>query len=203
MIFYGTNGSLVRTEALPGYSCPSCATADTLQLSVFSRYVHIYWIPVLPYSRPLVASCTHCAQAWEGQGLPAELREPAQLLKKTTRHPYAHWAGLALIFLLISGGAVASKLDDRADKALLAAPKAGDIYTVRTKDNNYSLLKVVSAGGTAVELVANEYEIDNNSPLDELNSPDKYSKESFSLTRFDLQIMREKDEITEIDRPGE
>jgi len=65
MIIYGTNGAHVRTAPLPGVACPSCATSDALQLSVFSRYAHIYWIPLFPYSKPTVAQYGHCQQAWE------------------------------------------------------------------------------------------------------------------------------------------
>jgi hypothetical protein len=205
MIIYGTNGTHVRSETLPGYSCPNCTTPDTLRMQVFSRYIHVYWVPIFPYSTPLVTDCGHCQTAWEQKELPAELREPAQLLKKTTRRPYWQWAGLLLICTFFAWAVAMGARDDQADKALLEAPRAGDIYTIRSQDNkdNYSLLKVVSAKGTAVELVANEYEVDDASPLDELNAPAKYSKESFSLTRFDLQIMREKGEITEVDRLSE
>lgn len=202
MIFYGTNGALVRTAPLPGASCPACATSNSLQLSVFSRYAHIYWIPLFPYSKPSVVQCTHCQQAWDAKATPAQLQPAVTDLKKQTRAPWWHWSGLALIAVGIVVAMFASSRDARANKAYLAAPRAGDIYTVHSPGDStkYSLLKVLSAKGNTVELVANEYEIDNRHPIDELNSPEKYAKESFSLTQFELQIMQNKDQLIDVDR---
>ncbi|WP_426060245.1 hypothetical protein [Hymenobacter sp. B1770] len=202
MIVYGTNGAHVRTTLLPGVNCPSCAAAETLQLSLFSRYVHIYWVPVLPYSKPVVAQCGHCQRAWEGKELPAEVQESARGFKKETRAPLWHWSGLALIAIFIAWAVVASSQDARANADYLAAPRPGDIYTVRSDEDQsiYSLLKVVSAKGNAVELVANKFEVNDNHPIGKLNSADKYSKESFSLTQFELQIMQNKGQITDVDR---
>jgi hypothetical protein len=203
MIFYGTNGALVRTEALPASPCPACGTTGALKLSVFSRYAHIYWIPLFPYSKPAVVQCDHCQQAWDGKALPGALQPAVQDLKKSIRAPWWHWSGLGIIALLIAWGAVAASRDARANKAYLAAPRTGDIYTVRSPEDStqYSLLKVVSAKGNTVELVANNYQIDNAHPINELNSPEKYGKESFSLTQFELQIMQNKDQLTDVDRP--
>ena len=205
MIFYGTNGALVRTVPLPGATCPACSTRDSLSLSVFSRYAHIYWIPLFPYSKPAVVQCGHCQQAWDAKALPAHLQEPVLALKKETRAPWWHWSGLALMVVGIAVAGFASTQDARANKAYLAAPRAGDIYTIRSLGDStkYSLLKVLSAKGNTVELAANEYEIDNRHPLDELNQPEKYSKEPISMTQFELQIMQNKDKLVDVDRPGE
>lgn len=204
MIIYGTNGAHLHTAPLPGLACPSCATPEALQLSVFSRYVHIYYVPVLPYSRPAVTQCLHCQQAWDEKALPAAIRPEVQAFKKQFRAPIWHWTGVFLLVVGIVWASVASSRDDKANAAFLAAPRAGDIYTVHEKegDPNYSLLKVVSAEGNLVELVANQYQVNNSHPIHDLNAPAKYSKESFSLTLLDLRTMQNKGQITDVDRPG-
>jgi hypothetical protein len=205
MIIYGTNGAHVRTAQLPGVACPGCDTSDTLHLSVFSRYAHIYWIPLFPYSKPTVTQCSHCQQAWEEKTIPSELRNLAQTLKKETRAPLLHWAGLAIVAALIGWGAVAGMWDGRENKSFLAAPRVGDIYTVRAKagDKDYSLLKVVGVKGPTVDVVSNEFTVNSSHPIEKLNTPDKYNKESFSLSNFELQIMQNKGQLTDVDRPGE
>ncbi|WP_046246229.1 hypothetical protein [Hymenobacter terrenus] len=204
MIIYGTNGAHVHTTPLPGVACPRCSAPEGIQLSVFSRYAHIYWIPLFPYSKPTVAQCGHCQQVWDEKAMPKEVRSSSQALKKQTRAPFWHWTGIGLFVAALGWGAAVSSQDARANAAFLAAPRAGDIYTVRSTEDtkNYSLLKVVSAKGNTVELVANEYQINNSHPLSDLNSPEKYSRKPFSLTQFELQIMQNKGEITDVDRLG-
>ncbi|WP_035563227.1 hypothetical protein [Hymenobacter sp. IS2118] len=202
MIIYGTNGAHVRTAPLPGIACPGCAATDKMQLSVFSRYAHIYWVPLFPYSKPAVLQCNHCQQGWEGKSLPTEFHEPARALKKETRAPIWHWSGLGIVAALIGWGAFASSQDARANAAYLAAPRVGDIYTVRENEGerNYSLLKVVAVKVPTVDVVPNEYVIDNSHPLEELNAPAKYSKESFTLNKLELTIMQNKGQLTDVDR---
>ncbi|MGI4871074.1 MAG: hypothetical protein ACRYFX_07835 [Janthinobacterium lividum] len=91
--------------------------------------------------------------------------------------------------------------DTRADDAFLENPQAGDIYTVRSDSaNTYSLLKVLQVSGNSVELVANEYETTDTNPINSLNAPFRYSKESFVITHLDLQIMRRQGKLTDVDR---
>jgi hypothetical protein len=208
MIIYGTNGSLRRSEPAPGLVCPACSNPDRMQLSVFSRYAHVYWLPLFPYSKPVVAQCGHCKGAWTEKELPAEaaqLKQAAQLLRKHTSAPWWQWSGLALLAAGLVWAFVASRQDDQANADYLAAPRVGDVYTVHESDSarRYSLLKVVAAHGNTVELVANDYDIDNRHPLEELNQPEKYSKEPFTLTQLDLTIMRNKGQLIDVDRIGE
>jgi len=209
MIIYGTNGAHRRTEAAPGLACPACASPDHLHLSVFSRYAHVYWIPLFPYSKPVVAECRSCQGAWAEKELPAtatEVRQAAQLLQKHTAAPWWHWSGLGLLALGLVWAFVANSRDQQANTAYLTAPRAGDVYTVRADDSlhtRYTLLKVVRAQGNTVQLVANEYETDNAHPLTDLNHAEKYSREPFELTQLDLQIMQNKGQLTDVDRLGE
>jgi len=64
----------------------------------------------------------------------------------------------------------------------------------------YLLLKVVSARGNTVEVAGNEFETTDSAPLAELNAPARYSKETYSLTVLDLQIMHNRGPLTDVDR---
>ncbi|RYY18910.1 MAG: hypothetical protein EOO36_07070 [Cytophagaceae bacterium] len=146
--------------------------------------------------------CHFCPAGWENKALPASVAPAVRALRRHTSYPYWSWAGLATVVALLTFGFLAGIRDHHTDEALLQVPRAGDIYTVRTDSaGRYSLLKVRRVGGNNVELVANDYQVDNNSPLHDLNSPEKYGKEPFTLTRLELQIMRRKDQLTDVDRP--
>lgn len=203
MIIYGSKGAHVRTAPLPAANCPSCSTFGTVKASVYSRYAHIYWIPLFPFSKSVVTQCDHCQQGWEEKDLPAGLLTAVRELKQGSRFPIWNWLGLAIIVGLIGFGAVAGIYHDKDSKTYLAAPRAGDLYTIKSPGDStkYSLLKVVSAKGNALEVVVNEYETDSRTPQEEIDSPEKYSKESESLTVFDLKIMHNQGRITDVNRP--
>ena len=133
------------------------------------------------------------------------VRGAAKSAKSQLWAPIWHWTGVSLLVLGVAWASIASARDNKNNAAYLAAPRAGDVCTVHEKagDPNCSLLKVVSAGGNLVELVANEYQVNNSHPIDDLNAPAKYSKESFSLTLLDLRTMQNKGQITDVDRPGQ
>lgn len=204
MIIYGTTGTRLGTVPLPDVACPACAT-PALQLDLFSHYAHVYWVPLFPYSKPSVTQCTHCQRTWDGRAGPLAVRGAVKSAKSQLQTPLWTWAGVFLLVLGVAWASVASSRDTKNAAAYLAAPRADDLYTVHEKegDPNYSLLKVVSAGGNLVELVANNYQVNDSHPLDDLNAPAKYSKESFSLTLLDLRTMQNKGQITDVDRLGQ
>lgn len=202
MIFYGTKGTHLATEPVFGQKCPHCGQSNSLAASVYGRYAHIYWIPFFPYSKIGLLSCESCQHVWEEKALPPALAPAVQELKKNSPHRRWEWSGLALALLLVAFGIAASARDTRTDDTYLDAPRAGDIYTVRSDSSRqYSLLKVRQVSGNSVELVANEYETDSSTPITSLNEPSKYRTEPFVLTRLDLQIMRKKGQLTDVDRP--
>jgi len=202
MIIYGFKGTHLRTQELPGVACPACLNTKALRTSLYSRYAHVYWIPFFPYSKLTVVQCGACQEVWENKEVPTSIAPIVREVQQQTSHPYWSWAGLTAVAAFFSFAVLAGIRNRHTDEALLLAPRAGDIYTVRSDSAGmYSLMKVRRVGGNNVELVANDYQIDNRAPLDELNSPEKYSKEPFTLTRLELQIMRRKDQLTDVERP--
>ncbi|MDQ2769191.1 MAG: hypothetical protein M3Y54_01660 [Bacteroidota bacterium] len=202
MILYGFKGSLLSTTTLPGAACPACNSFNTVQTSVYSQYAHAYYIPFFPFSKKAVTQCASCQQGWEEKSLPPQLQSAVKTAKKSTRFPLWQWAGVGVLVVGLAWAAVAGQRHEHDRKAWLAAPHAGDLYTVHSPGDStkFSLLKVVSAHGNTVEVVANEFEIDSSDPVSELNAPAKYSKESESLTQLDLQIMHNKGQLTDVTR---
>ena len=200
MIFYGTNGKLYATQAVAG-TCPACQAPNTLTVSFISRYAHVYWIPLFPYQKLAVTQCRNCQAAWNEQELNPALAPAVRAAKKRSRAPYWTWAGLALVAAGLLYGFLSGIRNTHLDEALLTHPRVGDIYTVRSDSSHlYSLLKVRQVGGNVVELVANEYETEDAAPIHSLNEPARYSQEPFTLTLLDLQIMRRKGQLTDVDR---
>jgi hypothetical protein len=202
MIIYGTNGTHLRTDPAPGPACPACGIGNTLRTSLFSRYAHIYWVPLFPYQKVAVVQCGACG--WDTTAPPAELAPAVRELKKEISHPFWTWSGLGALALLVVGSYLLSIRDHHQDEALLAAPRSGDVYTVRSDSANthaYSLLKVRRVQGNSVELLANKFQTRDSNPFPKLDQGSYYNPEPFIITRLDLQIMRRKGALTDVDRP--
>lgn len=202
MIFYGTNGKHFATLELPQASCPACQRPGQLAVALVGRYAHVYWVPFFPYQKLAVVQCQACGSDWAATAVPPTLAPAVRELKKSVSHPLWMWSGLALLVVALLGGYFYGIHDSHNDEALLATPQAGDIYTVRSDSANmYSLLKVRRVGGNGVELVANQFQTPDSNPIATLNQDSSYNSEPFIITRLDLQIMRRKGELTDVDRP--
>jgi hypothetical protein len=202
MIIYGTHGTHLGTVALPSPACPACGTGNALRTTLSSRYAHIYWIPLFPYEKMAVVQCGACG--WDTTAPPAELAPTVRNLQKQVRYPAWNWSGLGALALVVLSAFCLNIRDHHQDEALLESPRSGDVYTVRSDSANthvYSLLKVRRASGNSVELLANKFQTGNSNPFPDLDKGSCYDPEPFIITRLDLQIMRKKGELTDVDRP--
>jgi hypothetical protein len=202
MIIYGYRSSHLLTEPVAG-SCPACAAPDSLRMSVFGRYAHIYWVPLLPIGKVGASECGHCRQVLQPKEMAAPLRQTFQELKQRSRAPMWHFVGLGLLLGLVGWLLVARSNDQRANQTFISTPHRGDLYHIRTSNGHYSLWKVQDVTGNAVKLLANNYEIDNETKVQELNKPENYDANPLELTRYDLKIMLEKEEIVDVERPDQ
>ncbi|UYZ63520.1 hypothetical protein [Hymenobacter weizhouensis] len=200
MIIYGYRTSHLLTEPVAG-SCPTCATPDALRVSVFGRYAHVYWVPLFPLGKTGASECGHCRQVLPSKEMTPELKQSFQEVKQRTRAPWWHFVGLLLLAAAIGWGLIASSNDQRDNQSFISTPHKGDLYHIRTENGHYSLLKVQEVTGNSVKLLANTYEIDKLTKVDELNKPENFAPEPVELTRYDLRIMLEKDEIVDVERP--
>lgn len=96
--------------ALPGLACAHCGTVGALSSTIFSRYLHLFWIPVLPIGKTSVTVCQHCQQTLREREMPAAYRAPVQALQAQARTPFSNYALLLLfgagLALVLVGGIV-------------------------------------------------------------------------------------------------
>lgn len=149
LFFYGTKTSTIGRYPLFGVACAHCGTPDSLFVTVYARYLHLFWIPVLPLGKNTVSQCAHCQQALAVAQMPPAYRGPALAWQQQARRPLAHYLVLApaaaLLAVVLAGGVVAAFhgfQSARDTKAFLAAPRVGDFYALRNPDRHYNVLRV-------------------------------------------------------------
>lgn len=93
MIIFGSRGSKIADLNLSGTTCSHCGGQDTQRVSVFGRYFHIFWIPILPIGKKVFAECTHCKKTIEENAFSPELREQYKAQESKVKRPIWHSLG--------------------------------------------------------------------------------------------------------------
>ncbi len=201
MIIYGSKATELKTENITG-KCPHCATPASVQMTVFQKFAHIFWIPFFPTGKTGATSCSHCKQVLQKKEFDTSLLENYETLKVQTKTPVWTFSGLVILILLISWGVVQSRQHDAKNAKIILIPQKGDIYEIKNGYQQYTLYKVDSIAGDTVYLLTHQYETTKLSGLRDLKNKgdEAYSADLLPMLKSDLKTMLDKGEIVDIDR---
>lgn len=201
MIIYGSRSKQLLKESLIE-KCPGCGTQNSIDMYVFQKYAHIFWLPFFPMGKTGVSQCDHCQQVLKLKQMPPDLKTAYENLKSTTKTPLWMFIGLALIAALITTGLVYDKNKSEKNTRLIVAPQTGDVLVVKTEANQYTLYKIDHVEDNTVSVMVNDYVTDKSSGIDNLKrkGANAYSDETFELTKAELKQMFDEGEIIDIDR---
>lgn len=88
--------------------CPSCGFQNSLQISVFQRYVHVFWIPTFPIGKTGYTQCVYCKQVMTQKEMPASLQMTYKEAARCTKTPIWMFSGLILAVLMVLATVMAS-----------------------------------------------------------------------------------------------
>jgi zinc-ribbon family len=202
MIIYGSRSKQLAKEILID-KCQHCGSQNSIDMHVFQKYAHVFWIPFFPVGKTGVSQCDHCKQVLKLNEMPSSLRDSYDNLKKQAKTPVWMYAGLALIAVIIIVSIINGKEKDAKNAKLILAPQRGDVFEIKTKSNQYTLYKVDEVRGDSVFVLMNNFESNMSSGLSELKGKGDVSYTTdmvLPLTKAELKQMLDKGEIMDIDR---
>jgi hypothetical protein len=201
MIVYGSKATQLAKETIVD-KCPGCGTLNSVELYVFQKYAHVFWIPFFPMGKTGVSQCSHCKQALKLKEMPDGIRSAYENLKAQTKAPVWMFSGLALVAILITVGIINSKQNDARNAKLIAAPLAGDVYEVKTTDGQYTLYKVDNVKSDSVFYLVHQFQTNKSTGLGELKRKGEaaYVDDPYGVTKSELKTMFDKGEIMDVDR---
>lgn len=201
MIIYGSRAKHLATQQSPE-ACNSCGTQNSVQLHVFQKYAHVFWIPFFPIGKTAASECQHCKQVLKSGEFTPTTKITYDNVKRESKTPVWMFSGLALLVAFIIFSSYQGNQRDKRKAALVLAPVAGDIFQIKTEDNQYTLYKVADVQGDTVFVRFNQYETNKASGLYELKSKgdSAFSQLAVSILKSELKKMLEKGEITDIER---
>ncbi|MEP7239017.1 MAG: zinc-ribbon domain-containing protein [Ferruginibacter sp.] len=201
MIIYGWKSKQLAKETV-FEKCPNCSSQSSIELYVFQKYAHVFWIPFFPIGKTAVSQCDHCNQVLKLKEMPLSLKTAYENIRSKYKTPIWMFTGLALVALLITAGVVNSQIRDERNSKFILSPQRGDIFEIKTPEDHFTLYKIQSVDSNIVFISASLYETNKRTGLDELKSKgdSAYTDDVFPVTKIALKKMLEKGEILDIDR---
>ncbi len=201
MIIYGSRNIQLAKEIIID-KCPHCGAQHSVEMYVFQKYAHVFWIPFFPMGKSAISQCEQCKQVLKGNEMPEPLKSDYETLKAQTKTPVWTFAGLALVAIFISMGVYSDNKQDEKNAQLIAAPKSGDVFEIKTADNQYTLYKVDHVNGDTAFLRMHQFETNQSSGIAELKQKGDtaFSEENLPFLNAELKEMLKKGEIQNVVR---
>jgi hypothetical protein len=200
MIVYGTKANLLGKETV-AEKCPGCGRINSVEIQVYQKYAHVFWIPFFPLGKTGVSQCQHCKQALKLKEMPDTLKNAWYNLKQQTKTPLWMFSGIALLVLLITVIVISGKQKDARNAKLILAPVEGDIFEAK-QGSNYTLYKVDGVVGDTVYILFHKYETNKLSGLRDLKSKGDadYINDPQPFLKKEIKQMFDDGKIIDIDR---
>ncbi|ANE52165.1 zinc-ribbon domain-containing protein [Flavisolibacter tropicus] len=109
-IIYGWRKKMVGAFDAFLYKCPYCEQTNTTTIAVYSKYYHIFWLPLFPYAKEAHAGCSSCNAARDDNKFGPELTKQAKEIQKEVKHPVYLYLLTILFCLVVAAVTVASIL---------------------------------------------------------------------------------------------
>ncbi|MBJ2174832.1 hypothetical protein JBL43_11330 [Aureibaculum sp. A20] len=100
MIFYGSKSKHLKTERVTGPTCQYCKNQAPINITIFGKYAHLYWIPFFPLGKTGVSECTHCKKTLAPKEMDTSLKRKYDEINSFIKTPFWFWSGIILILFL-------------------------------------------------------------------------------------------------------
>ena len=96
-MFYGWRASTLKQIQVTKAKCDKCGEHCQQQVSVFGRYVHIMWIPIIPLGRKIVGECQSCLKTMKRKEFSMDLDNQIRRVEGSIKRPIWHWIGPVIL----------------------------------------------------------------------------------------------------------
>jgi hypothetical protein len=100
IIFFGWFSVATGTDEI-FVKCASCEETTTADIMVYSKYFHIFWLPIFPFEKTAMTICSRCGLKREGISLDSKSILNSKEVKAHFKHPWWTYIGVMLFGLLI------------------------------------------------------------------------------------------------------
>ena len=105
LIIYGTSKIDVGVDEIM-IECPSCEAHNFADIMISSRYLHIFFVPIIPRSKETTIICKKCGLKRDGLDFKGRTLQNYQELNSKFKHPYITYLGISLVMIIIIGALI-------------------------------------------------------------------------------------------------
>ncbi|TLX72800.1 hypothetical protein E9993_16800 [Labilibacter sediminis] len=200
MIIYGWKSSHIRTTKQPHLTCPDCQEKGGIISSIYGRYVHIFWIPLIPLGKTGGTQCNACGKTFKAKEMPEDIKREYKEFKSNTAMPVWHLSGMVIIALIVGFAMISEKLEAQDELEYINNPLAGDVYEYEAGTNEFSTLKVIEVNEDSVFFVNNNYAFSTKSGIEKIDVDSCYDKDIYVMSKLELKGMFDDGTIFDINR---
>lgn len=180
--------------------CPKCGAKHSMEMTIYSDYMSIYYVPIVTLGKKGVITCKECDLYAEDRHMGPISKEQFKREKSKVRIPIWHFSGLFGIAVILIGIVISDVLDKRENDHLILDPQAGDVYVYKTEDEHYTTFKITGRSEDSIFFINNEYEVFESTDIYSINSEKKYDDEERFLFFGELYDMYVDGTIIDIKR---
>jgi hypothetical protein len=200
MIIYGKKVKALVSENMMD-KCPNCGTGNCVELTIYQKYAHVFWIPFIPTGKVAETTCSNCKQVLSKKQFTPAIVQNYETLKINAKTPIWTFSGLCLLAAFIIFMVFENKQSKIENATYIAAPQKGDIYEVKS-DGHFTLYKVDQIVKDSIFVLVSQYETDRITGLTSLKKKgdEAYSTDALMILKADLKTMLDTGEIIDVDR---
>ncbi|MBZ4034769.1 hypothetical protein K6T82_08325 [Flavobacterium sp. 17A] len=198
LLLIGTKDSNVKNGFISNEKCPNCKIDNTLNFSIFRRYVSITSIPLFPVGKIVDIQCTSCKNWFYYEDLSLEGQE--KLKNEKLDSSLWMFSGTFILFLLLIYGINQYFQDENETDVLIQKPIVGDVYNVKFSNGYYSTFKIDKITNDSIYATHNDFDAYLPYEVDDLDKTENYTDRKVSYSKKELIRLYQNDEIIKIRR---
>jgi hypothetical protein len=137
----GKSRKKIAAERL-SQSCWECEFPNAVELTIYQKYRHLYWLPIFPRGKEYETQCSRCGDEVIWEEIPEDIAlKTYDFQNKINRTPPWVYSGIYVFIALVISVWYLVSADNQKDIDLLKNPKLGDVYDIR-KNGGYSFCVV-------------------------------------------------------------
>lgn len=200
MIIYGWRPSHLKTSQSKTIECPECGQKGKTIISIYSKYAHVFWIPLFPFGKTGASQCQNCNCLRDEKTMSAEIKKEYNEIARYTRPPIWQFIGILILAISIALFIGFQQNEKANEQKYILNPMIGDVPEYRTETGGYSTFKITEVTQDSIIYVVNLYETNQMSGIKEIIEDTCYSDTLYIMSRYNLAEMYNEGTIYDINR---